>query len=262
MECGVHALLLETQPAMTTFVTLGIPFPLYDAPVEGSEYVDISQCSLCEGQEKHCFHLGVGCAITVPCPQCGSENGLGVTDWKDAKCRVCAAEIAFPPRQKGQSIYVCHACLRAGKAAITKDTEFGMVSWEQAFAGVTYGAPGLECEEFERVLISPEEDWWGVRVPQEHLFELLRTPTCSTWQGERWLFCCKRPMTYIGDWSNVTRSVYRPTDPRTLFNQAVEEEREQQEWLWTAVTKATGSVSIYFFRCASCNRFRAHWDID
>ena len=48
---------------------------------------------------------------------------------------------------------------------MTKDTEFGMVSWEQAFQGVTNGVPGLTTDQFELVPIDPDEDWYGVRVP-------------------------------------------------------------------------------------------------
>ena len=64
--------------------------------------------------------------------------------------------------------------------------------------GVTHGVPGLSTDQFETVPIDPEEDWYGVRVPGEHLWELLRTPGFHSWQGERWLFCCRQPMTYLG----------------------------------------------------------------
>jgi uncharacterized protein CbrC (UPF0167 family) len=33
------------------------------------------------------------------------------------------------------------------------------------------------------------------------MLELLRTPSYPSIQGERWLFCCKGPMTYVGQWS-------------------------------------------------------------
>src|SRR5579885_3919248 len=92
-------------------------------------------------------------------------------------CRACGSAVPFPASlEKVKDIRICYDCLRAGRGAITKSTEFGMVSWEQAFRGVTHGLPGLETTEFERVLIDPEDDWYGVRVPHEHLFELLRTP--------------------------------------------------------------------------------------
>jgi hypothetical protein len=52
---------------------------------------------------------------------------------------------------------------------MTKDTEFGMVSWDQAFRGVTHGVPGLWTDQFEVVPIDPDRDWNGVRIPSEHL---------------------------------------------------------------------------------------------
>jgi hypothetical protein len=56
-------------------------------------------------------------------------------------------------------IVACYSCLRQGRAAITKDTELGMVSWEQAFEGVTHGIPGLAHPDFE--LVPKENDWVG-----------------------------------------------------------------------------------------------------
>ncbi len=94
---------------------------------------------------------------------------------------------------------------------MTKSTEFGMVSCDQAFQGVTHGVPGLRTDQFEVVLMDPEEDWYGVRVPSEHLWELLRTPGFHSWQDECWLFCCHRPMTYLGvgaaSWSRSDHSI-------------------------------------------------------
>jgi hypothetical protein len=59
---------------------------------------------------------------------------------------------------------------------MTKSTEFGTFSWQQVREGVTLGVPRLRTDQFEVVAIDPDEDWCGVRVPSEHLWELLRTP--------------------------------------------------------------------------------------
>ncbi len=202
---------LESGDCMMTFAELGIPFPLFEAPTsEASHYVGLSTCSICGVKEQHTFHLRVGCAVILRC-SCGAENGLNTSDRKDIPCRGCGDAIPVWWILGDDPIDICYPCLRAGKGAITKDTEFGMVSWEQAFQGITHGAPGLRTDQFELVEIDPEEDWYGVRVPNQHLFELLRTPTFSSWQGERWLFCCKRPMTYVGDWQHVN-STLRPSD--------------------------------------------------
>ena len=48
-----------------------------------------------------------------------------------------------------------------------------------------HGLPGLNHPDFEMVPLEGEEDWAGARVPTEWMLELLRTPTYSTWQGER-----------------------------------------------------------------------------
>jgi uncharacterized protein CbrC (UPF0167 family) len=248
---------------MTTFAELGIPFPLFEAPTsEASNYVGLSSCRLCEAKNRHCFALGIGRAVILPCPTCGVENGLDAQNRQDCPCRSCGSTVSFSASMKKQkNLHICYDCLRSGRGAITKDTEFGMVSWEQAYQGITHGVPGLETTEFERVLINAGENWYGVRVPQEYLFELLRTPTFNTWQGERWVFCCKRPMTYIGEWSNVLKSSRRAGD-KAFFDEVVHPAEESKAWVWDAIELGSGSVCLYIFQCKTCNRFRSNWDMD
>lgn len=153
--------------------------------------------------------------------------------------------------------------LRAGRGAITKSTEFGMVSWEQAFQGVTHGMPGLETSEFERVLVDAEEDWYGVRVPQEHLFELLRTPGFNTWQDETWLFCCKRPMTYLGEWASVLKVQFQGTEARAVFDSVFDPDDDSKEWVWERLSgRKWDTVCVYVFHCKTCNRFKSTRDMD
>ena len=121
-----------------------------------------------------------------------------------------------------------------------------MVSWEQAFEGVTHGIPGLQTTEFEMVLTDPEDDWYGVRVPSEYLFELLRTPTYQTWQGERWLFCCKRPMTYIGEWANVMKSSHRPDDPKKFLESVIDSDDDSAGSLWRTCPRKKGGRALRF----------------
>jgi uncharacterized protein CbrC (UPF0167 family) len=250
---------------MTTFARLGVPFPLFEAPTsEASDYVGLSSCRLCESRHRHCFVLDIGCALIHPCPACGVGNGLDAHDRKDILCRSCGSAVPFPESLRNKKdIYICYDCLRAGRGAITKDTEYGMVSWEQAFQGITHGVPGLETSEFERVLVDAEEDWYGVRVPQDHLFELVRTPTYGTWQGERWLFCCKRPMTYLGEWANVLKSLHDQEDSRDFFEKVFDPADESQGWVWERLSaRRFDGICVYVFQCKTCDRFRANWDTD
>jgi uncharacterized protein CbrC (UPF0167 family) len=248
---------------MSTFAELGIPFPLFEAPVaEASNYAGLSTCALCDGRKRHCFRLGIGGALVVRCPACGTENGLDTYEPENGKCRRCGAGVPFPNIPTESEIHLCYACLRAGQGAITKDTEFGMVSWEQAVQGVTHGVPGLQSSDFELVLLDADEEWYGARVPREHLFELLRTPNFHTWQDERWLFCCRRPMTYAGEWASVMNSARRPADPRAFFESVLDPGEEYREWLWERISTPPGGACLYVFECKVCGRFRSAWDTD
>jgi uncharacterized protein CbrC (UPF0167 family) len=246
---------------MATFADLGIPFPLFEAPTtEASEYAGLATCRLCGRRDRHCFELGIGDALILPCPACGVQNGLDAHDRADTPCRSCGTPVLFPESLRAKKqLLACYDCLRAGEAAMTKDTEFGMVSWDQAFQGVTNGVPGLATDQFEVVPIDPDEDWYGVRVPGEHLWELLRTPGFHSWQDERWLFCCRRPMTYLGGWRDAMQSI-RPDDPNALFEGLFDPDDEARRWGFEEFE--AGSPSLYDYHCLSCNRLRATWDCD
>src|SRR5437763_2936764 len=204
-----------------TFAQLGIPFPLFEAPTaDAGEYAGVETCSLCGRSAQHCFRLDIGCALIIHCPKCGSENGLDASERENAPCRQCGTLLKFP--QVADEVLTCYVCLRAGKAAITKDTEPGMVSWEQAFDGVTHGTLGLDRRDFD--MVPKEDDWVGARLPREMMDELLRTPTYTTIQGERWQFCCRSPMLFVGSWSREEFTKRSPNgDGKRFFEDVVQD---------------------------------------
>lgn len=238
-----------------TFAELGIPFPLFEGPSdEAHEYCGLATCSLCGTARQHCFRLGIGCAVMRLCPTCGTESGLSAYDRAGASCRKCQTVVPFPDLGEGE-IKVCYTCLRSGKAAITKDTELGMISWEQAFAGVTHGVPGLDRTDFE--LVPLEDDWVGAKLPQEAMFELLRTPTFSSIQGERWQFCCRRPMVLAGEWGREEFGRRAPDgDGRRYFEEVVQ---DPVPGLWE--DQLHDITGVYVFCCPSCERVTAYWDM-
>jgi uncharacterized protein CbrC (UPF0167 family) len=161
----------------------------------------------------------------------------------------------FPDLADGGQLLICYACLRHGKAAMTKDTELGMISWEQALEGVTHGVPGLSRADFE--LVPREGGWIGARLPKETMLELLRMPTYISIQGDRWQFCCRRPMIFMGTWGNDDFARNAPDgDGRRLFDNIV---RDPLPELWENTLHDT--VGIYVFRCSSCQNLRSYWDI-
>ena len=112
----------------TTFAELGIPFPLFEAPADDSDYAGSGSCCICGTANRPCFSLGIGTALMIACPGCGTVNGLDVHNKVSVKCRACAASVDFPStvgiRKEPKT---CFACLRAGKAALTKSTESGPI---------------------------------------------------------------------------------------------------------------------------------------
>ena len=106
-------------------------------------------------------------------------------------------------------------------------------------------------------MVRLEDGWFGAKLPQADMFELLRTPTFSTIQGERWLFCCRRPMIYVGSWSREQFSRRSPDgDGRAYFDSIVQ---NSVPGLWgDELHDITGT---YVFHCPVCERLTANWDI-
>jgi uncharacterized protein CbrC (UPF0167 family) len=239
-----------------TFSDLNSPFPLFEAPVkDAADYKGPGTCSICGERAKVCFELGIGCAIMARCPNCGAENGLDASDCEPVPCRECNQTIPFLPVSEFESILTCYSCLRAGKAAITKDTHLGMISWEQAFEGMTHGRPGLRNRDFE--LVPTDSDWVRARLPQDVMFELLRTPTYSTIQGDCWQFCCRQPMVFLGEWDRADFTANAPDrNGEAHFRSIVQ---DVAPGLWE--DQLHDSTGIYVFRCQKCGRKTAHWDL-
>jgi uncharacterized protein CbrC (UPF0167 family) len=233
---------------------LNIAFPLFDADIsEASEYAGKKECSVC-GQHSHAFELDIGCALMIDCPRCENQAGLDASYRNDGKCHSCGSVIPFPEIEDDRSIYICYQCLRDGKGAITSDTELGMVSWEQAFEGLTHGMPGIIETDFELV---EDDGWFRAKVDQKHLIELLRTPNYSTIQGEQWKFCCLSPMVYFGRWDQSRFEAEAQGKPgRELFDKIVQ---GVVEGLWE--DQLHDITGVYVFRCEHCGRLAAHWDI-
>jgi hypothetical protein len=158
----------------------------------------------------------------------------------------------------------CYECFCAGVVDAVMDTEFGMVTIEEANKGRTHGIPlnnPSELSDYHLTAHSidpnfPDEQWFHVHFDKEYLHELLRTPKYSTWQGESWLFCCRRPM------------VFRGSIPASLLDYGSESLEQSihkflQNTIWESAT-AGGEEShmIYAFTCEDCKNLRFHEDND
>jgi len=210
------------------FADLGMPFPLFEAPVvDATGFDQKGDCTVCGAR------------------RCAVFKARGEVD-----------------------VVACYACLRAGRAPWTKFTEFGFVDAEHAAQGITHGtnsppwpALGYDVVPHPENPASSGERWYSVRIAREHLEELLRT--YSTWQGESWRFCCHQPAIFIGcwgieRWTDAARE--RGVEVAELIGEALDLRPKETSELCTWLGDGRGSLSTYVFRCASCRRLRGHHD--
>jgi uncharacterized protein UPF0167 len=262
---------------VTTFAELGIPFPLFRAPTQDAEsYAGIGACNICGERQAHRFRL-YGGFIVAPCPSCGQDGALEASEQIDGACHVCGRTLSFPSiaSKSNAPLHTCYRCLRKQRAGFAIQTIVGYVGWEQAVAGLTGSIPETLTEGamerltdstqgFERVLVATDTEefselprrWYSYRVSPDDLFELLRTPPYRTNQGEIWLFCCRRPMIYLGAWTQDDFAAHAADgNGRALFDAIVP---DSDDALWR------GGIydyqGIYVFRCQVCGRLDAHWD--
>lgn len=242
---------------MATFADLGIPFPLFEAPIETCpDYVGRQHCCVSGQNQEHCFRLGVGAWVKLGCPGCGGDLFLSPTAdfFRATTCRHCGAPT--PPPLAGQDeAFVCYRVLRDGLAGYTKDSDFGLISWEQMESGWTHGIPGGRFPGFDTRTTS--EGWVQVQLPKEILSELTRTPNFVTWQGDRWLFQGSDPMVYIGEWKKRDFESHAPNGMRAeeFFKQVI---RDYDPRLWPHVD----NVCIYVFRGSRTGAYAAFHDMD
>jgi uncharacterized protein CbrC (UPF0167 family) len=158
----------------------------------------------------------------------------------------------------------CYDCFRTGEIDTVVDTEFGMVTRDDAMAGRTHGIPlsdpssinGYQLTQHPVDPRSPDDRWYHVHIDSYHLGELLRTPKYHTWQGETWLFCCQRPM------------VFRGSLPADIFSANLDQLSSEMsaflaapDWKQT-VGDGHGSHTYYVFTCVVCRGLRYNDDCD
>ncbi|QQE11146.1 CbrC family protein [Planctomycetota bacterium] len=224
------------MPHKQTFQDLGIPFPLYQGPVECCpQYKGRGTCDVCKQQADHCFNLSIGCGIRY---SLDNENWIDTSD--DEK--LC-----------------CYKCLRQGYASITNDTELGMVSDEQIAQGATHGLPGPITESAIEQGVEagpPNNDGWrSYKIDPKDILELTRTPNYATWQGERWRYHCGRIMPYIGEWTQKEFNEFSG-DGQKAFLSIVD---NSHKYAWDSLG---GQVICYMHHCQVCGQLRGYWDCD
>ncbi len=241
----------EVSGGSPFFKELGIPFRLYAARASScSRYVGRGRCAVSGRDEEHCFEVD---HLIVKCEKCG---GRIVRSEESSACDGCGAQSPPGADQNGadEELIVGYEALADGKAALVIDTEFGMVTPELALRGHTHGVPGLNLEKLGgndfALKPKPDSDWVEAVVPRDLLWELVRTPPYTTWQGECWLFHCSRPMIFVGEF---TPSELRDVD---LEEQAAEQRDLLEEDM------GPDAEGFMTFRCELCSLHRFHVDVD
>jgi uncharacterized protein CbrC (UPF0167 family) len=129
---------------------------------------------------------------------------------------------------------------------MSKGTELGLIRHEDAMRGLTCGVPALKRDDVE--LVKPSDDSWiCARLPVATMLELIRTPGYQAYQDENWLFCCGGPMVYLGLWSG--ERLWR-LGPEQVVDPPVD------QWL-----KKPHPYELCVFRCRTCKKHRAYWDV-
>lgn len=101
-----------------------------------------------------------------------------------------------------------------------------------------------------------------VQVPPELVLELLAAPSYPTWQDSTWLFCCQRPMIFVGNWGkqNFDESAL-DGDGRALLNAALGSERYGG---WSALGPGRWNdnpdLGVFVFFCPVCVGVRGYYD--
>lgn len=238
---------------MTTFAELGIPFPLYEGKVEQTNYAGLGICSLCGVSDRHCFHLGVGDFLIEPCPKCSALTGLDAADCLGGTCLYCQTILPFPLLHSYTdegTIRVCHSCLRAGRVAMNRDTEYGPLQWEDAVQGHLGGW----LHSWKR---NGDDVWCSIRLSAGDLWTLLQTPLYDSNQGALWQFCGTTPMTYVGQWMQEDFHQHAPNGDGKAFYQRLVYDKNAP---WDCVGENT--ICVYVFRCSKCGGYKVHWDMD
>jgi hypothetical protein len=211
------------------FADLGISFPLFAAPeTEALGYLGLDHCEVCGANGAHAF-----------------------------TCRI-----------DGHQGKACYECLRAGRAWIPKDTVIGAVSASSATRGQT-DAVGLRRSDLQGYGfpvvpndVEPElPDWSYVLVPSSDLLELVRTPDFLTWQGCQWLFCCRKPMVYIGAWKEPDFERHAGSSDPAEFFRSVVVSPQIGPFVWGQHAPLGGAGGPYVFRCQACGRYRGYIDM-
>lgn len=242
-----------------SFSDLGMPFPLFDAPVKFAErFVRNGSCSICERASLPVFELGIGSDVVYPCTNCGSDTIFDKSGEGEVKCASCGSwQIA--PVDLEESVQCCYDCLRSGKAAITQDTEFGMVRLEDAQRGWTHGTPHLEATSYQ--LRTGQDGWVQVKIDTDRLLDLVRTPSYSTWQGVRWLFCCGGPMTYLGEWNQQDFCKHAVDGDGAKLYEQMSGDFRADSWTFDDL-ESRFPGKIYAFRCTACEGKRLNADME
>jgi len=271
---GYEATLDVYRRAVSTFSDLGFGFPLFAADAaEAAGWQPTGICELCS-EERPGFQIGIGDYIEIRCHSCGASTPVPA-DGRFEACVRCRTDLRLG--RELEDGHGCWTCLRDGRWSSTKDTEAGMVTPVHAELGTTHGLPFPPGRLAQTAWVDASSDhptlagwpvtepnadgWRAAVIPAEVLRELVRSPNYVTWQGEHWLFHCRRPMRYLGLWGKRDFNAAAPDgDGRAL---AVSSAHLHEE-AWQDLSEQAGESAVltYMFECCECHAHRGHWDID
>ena len=234
-------------------------FPLFRAAVIPT-FSGPRICAACREKVQQSFRPSL---LIVPCRKCGQATALGLGQ-SMTDCVHCGEFNLWPTDvPAGEDAAVCAACLTAGRAAISHESELGFVTWANARRGlVEVDVDESSGKAARRNGFELWTDEWGppvtyARVPPEPLLELLRTPVHLAIQREYWPFHCGRFCAFLGHWQQADFERESRGRGQELFEASVD---SNSSGMWDWLRDDFGRSYVY--QCLGCQTFRVFVDTD
>ena len=157
----------------------------------------------------------------------------------------------------------CAICGRARGALYAASQYIDSREWDEApicpwcIADGSAGALGIK---FNDATIYPASPDTPQMTPADRELVETRTPGFVTWQDNRWLMCCGRACTYLGEAdAGDLRGRFAAAVPSLLAEGGWPAQKPDR---FLDAVRRGGSPAAYIFQCRACSAMLGYWDQD